>query len=111
MLMTDSHPHPTGAPDQAAPAAPEAAGKPPRRKFNITVYEAWCKRCGICVAFCPAGALRAHETTQQVLTNQAKCTGCRQCEWRCPDFAIVIRPAGQKPAAPAAPAGKAEGKE
>ena len=73
---------------------PEPAAKPVRRRnFHITVYEAWCKKCGICVAFCPAGALREHETTQQVLGTDAKCTGCRQCEWRCPDFAIVIKPA------------------
>jgi 2-oxoglutarate ferredoxin oxidoreductase subunit delta len=91
---------------------PEAAAKPARRRnFRITVYEAWCKKCGICVAFCPAGALREHETTQQVLGTDAKCTGCRQCEWRCPDFAIVIKPAAAQQSDSLTAGNKAEGKE
>ena len=90
----------------------EGAAKPVRRRnFRITVYEAWCKKCGICVAFCPAGALSEHEKTQQVLTNAAKCTGCHQCEWRCPDFAIVIKPAATKQSDIATSGTKAEGKE
>ena|ERR1039457_4446173 len=91
---------------------PVTVAKPVRRRnFRITVYEAWCKKCGICVAFCPAGALREHETTQQVLSTAAKCTGCRQCEWRCPDFAIVIKPAAAKQADSLTSGYKAEGKE
>jgi NAD-dependent dihydropyrimidine dehydrogenase PreA subunit len=91
---------------------PEAAAKPVRRRsFRITVYEAWCKKCGICVAFCPASALREHETTQQVLSTAAKCTGCRQCEWRCPDFAIVIKPAAAEPSDSLTAGNKSEGEE
>lgn len=97
-MTAASHPHPTnpekseaGGKDAPAPA-PEAVAKPVRRRsFHVTVYEAWCKKCGICVAFCPAGALRENATTQQVIGTDAKCIGCRQCEWRCPDFAIIIK--------------------
>jgi len=28
-----------------------------KEKHNIEVYKSWCKKCGICVAFCPAGVL------------------------------------------------------
>jgi NAD-dependent dihydropyrimidine dehydrogenase PreA subunit len=107
-LNQKTNPEKSTISDQGSAASPPAvAAKPARRReFRITVYEAWCKKCGICVAFCPAGALREHETTQQVLGTDAKCTGCRQCEWRCPDFAIVIKPAGG-----VAAGSKAEGKE
>lgn len=97
---------------EAAVNPPEVALKPTRRKeFSITIYEAWCKKCGICVAFCPAGALSEHKTTQQVLSNAAKCSGCRQCEWRCPDFAIIIKPATKRQAASLASSNKTAGKE
>ncbi|NOY44150.1 MAG: hypothetical protein GXP50_01655, partial [Deltaproteobacteria bacterium] len=36
-----------------APAAPAA----PPKENPITVYEAWCKKCGICIAFCPKNVL------------------------------------------------------
>ncbi len=117
-MTAASHPTPLdsekadAAVQDAAAKAPEAAAKPTRRRnFHITVYEAWCKKCGICVAFCPAGALREHEKTQQVLGTDAKCTGCRQCEWRCPDYAIVIKPTSAPKADGLTSDSKSEGKE
>jgi 2-oxoglutarate ferredoxin oxidoreductase subunit delta len=29
---------------------------------KIDIFKAWCKACGICVAFCPTGALAKDET-------------------------------------------------
>ena len=55
------------------------------------VFEAWCKRCGICVAFCPTQALTSDKDGLPVLTYPEKCTLCRMCELRCPDFAITVR--------------------
>ncbi len=60
-------------------------------KFNIEIFKSWCKKCGICVAFCPVEALGQDETGTPFVKNPEKCTGCQMCELRCPDFAITLR--------------------
>jgi 2-oxoglutarate ferredoxin oxidoreductase subunit delta len=60
-------------------------------KHAIEVYKSWCKRCGICVAFCPAGVLAQDESGVPYVKDLEKCTGCQLCELRCPDFAINVR--------------------
>ena len=55
------------------------------------VFEAWCKKCGICVAFCPTGALTSDKDGLPILTYPEKCTLCGMCELRCPDFAIAVK--------------------
>lgn len=62
-----------------------------RGKFNIEIFKSWCKKCGICVAFCPVEALEQDETGTPFVKNPEKCTGCQMCELRCPDFAITLR--------------------
>jgi 2-oxoglutarate ferredoxin oxidoreductase subunit delta len=67
---------------------------PPKEKEELEkvhVFEAWCKKCGICVAFCPTGALTSDANGLPVLTYPEKCTQCMLCELRCPDFAITVR--------------------
>ncbi len=63
---------------------------------KVHVYEAWCKKCGICVAFCPTSALTSDENGLPILTYPEKCTLCGMCELRCPDFAIAVRPREKK---------------
>jgi len=58
---------------------------------KIRVFEAWCKKCGICVAFCPTGALTSNKDGLPVLTCPEKCTLCGMGELRCPDFAIAVK--------------------
>jgi 2-oxoglutarate ferredoxin oxidoreductase subunit delta len=58
---------------------------------KIHVFEAWCKKCGICVAFCPTGALTSDKDGLPILTYPEKCTLCGMCELRCPDFAIAVK--------------------
>jgi 2-oxoglutarate ferredoxin oxidoreductase subunit delta len=58
---------------------------------KIRVFEAWCKKCGICVAFCPTGALVSNQEGLPVLAYPEKCTLCGICELRCPDFAIAVK--------------------
>ena len=61
-----------------------------KEKHVIEVYKSWCKKCGICVAFCPAGVLAEDETGAPYAKEPDKCTGCQLCALRCPDFAINV---------------------
>lgn len=56
---------------------------------KIVIKPAWCKGCGICVAFCPTKAL-ALENDKVVMTDVDKCIQCGMCELRCPDYAIYL---------------------
>jgi len=51
----------------------------------------WCKRCDICVKFCPERCLSLDEQQIAVLHDPDKCTLCRICERLCPDFAIELK--------------------
>ena len=57
---------------------------------SIDIYNAWCKACGICAAFCPTGALARDESGRPYVKDIDKCTNCGLCEIRCPDFAITV---------------------
>jgi 2-oxoglutarate ferredoxin oxidoreductase subunit delta len=57
---------------------------------KIDIYKAWCKACGICVAFCPTGALAKDEAGNPYVKDIKKCISCGWCEIRCPDFAIRV---------------------
>lgn len=59
-------------------------------KAKIIIYKKWCKRCGICVAFCPKKALDVDQEGYPFLCNDEACTECGLCELRCPDFAVVL---------------------
>ena len=61
-----------------------------KEKYNIEVYKSWCKKCGICVAFCPAGVLALDDAGYPYAKEPDKCTGCQLCALRCPDFAINV---------------------
>ena len=60
------------------------------KRPNIDIFKAWCKACGICVAFCPTGALALDETGAPYVKDPEKCATCGLCELRCPDFAITV---------------------
>ena len=59
-------------------------------KKTLVVKKSWCKKCGICVEFCPVKILELKEDSIDV-TNPNKCIGCGQCEQRCPDYAIYLK--------------------
>jgi 2-oxoglutarate ferredoxin oxidoreductase subunit delta len=61
-------------------------------KTEIDIFKAWCKSCGICVAFCPSGALALDGSGAPFVKDAQKCVRCGQCELRCPDFAITVSP-------------------
>ncbi len=61
-----------------------------RRPKDVRVYQSWCKKCGICAAFCPTKALEIGPAGNPVWKHPDLCIGCRMCELRCPDFAIEV---------------------
>ena len=64
--------------------------KKKREEAKIDIFRAWCKACGICVAFCPTGALAKDEAGYPYVNDIEKCINCGWCEIRCPDFAITV---------------------
>ena len=60
-----------------------------KTKKTLIVDEAWCKGCGICVAFCPKSVLDLNNGKVYIKDREA-CIQCGQCELRCPDFAIYL---------------------
>lgn len=56
---------------------------------KVTINPAWCKGCGICVAFCPTNALEL-ENDKVTMVDVEKCIQCGMCELRCPDYAIYL---------------------
>lgn len=67
-----------------------AASKKGQTKIHI--YPDWCKGCGLCMAFCPAGVLQADQSGKAVVADESECINCGYCELHCPDFAIVLTP-------------------
>jgi|YelNatPaOPRAMG01_1025707.scaffolds.fasta_scaffold28201_4 2-oxoglutarate ferredoxin oxidoreductase subunit delta len=59
-------------------------------KFRVVIYPRWCKKCGICVAFCPKNALGFDSQGVPYLANPAECTGCELCAMMCPDLAVEV---------------------
>ena len=56
---------------------------------ELKINQAWCKGCGICVAFCPKDALEMVDG-KAVLKIENDCIMCGLCEQRCPDYAIYV---------------------
>ncbi len=56
---------------------------------KLVLNAAWCKGCGICVAFCPKNVLDI-QNEKVMIKNEADCVYCGQCEQRCPDYAIYV---------------------
>jgi 2-oxoglutarate ferredoxin oxidoreductase subunit delta len=56
---------------------------------KLVLNSAWCKGCGICVAFCPKEALELKDEKVQ-RKEGTECVLCGMCELRCPDYAIYI---------------------
>ena len=62
-----------------------------KKNFEVEFYRDWCKGCGICAAFCPAGALSMNDKGEPEIDKPELCTGCTWCEIRCPDFSVRVK--------------------
>ena len=64
--------------------------------LRIVIDTKHCKGCGLCVAFCPKGALRmarsisARGINPAEVVDETVCVGCLNCTLMCPDAAIKI---------------------
>ena len=59
--------------------------------MSLKVHVNRCKGCGICVEFCPRKVLAVNQHEKVEVVNESACIQCRQCELRCPDFAIFVQ--------------------
>jgi 2-oxoglutarate ferredoxin oxidoreductase subunit delta len=73
----------------APPSAEEA--EPHHQAYDIDIYRAWCKQCGLGAAFCTRDCLALNGEGAPMVVKPEHCTGCGWCELHCPDFAISVR--------------------
>jgi 2-oxoglutarate ferredoxin oxidoreductase subunit delta len=81
---------------EAATLETNNGNKKLKKEYTHTIFRDWCKRCGICVAFCPKKVFVRNEDGMPEISNPTACIGCRFCELHCPDFAISIKQNGSR---------------
>jgi 2-oxoglutarate ferredoxin oxidoreductase subunit delta len=59
--------------------------------MSLKIHSNRCKGCGICVEFCPKKVLGINQLEKVEVVNEQDCILCRQCEMRCPDYAIFVK--------------------
>lgn len=57
--------------------------------MSLKIETKRCKRCGICVTFCPKKVLKVNEIEKVEIFDESNCIGCKQCELRCPDLELL----------------------
>jgi 2-oxoglutarate ferredoxin oxidoreductase subunit delta len=50
-----------------------------------------CKRCGLCIHYCPKNVLVGDSLGRPTVDAPEKCVSCKVCEYRCPDYAIYVQ--------------------
>ncbi len=59
------------------------------KESPVYIYYTWCKKCGICVEFCPTHCLGSKPDGSPFVEHPEKCIHCETCDRLCPDFAIT----------------------
>ncbi len=67
----------------------EARLTPEDKELKLKFIYEWCKRCGICIEFCPVKAIDEKPDGSPYLDDPGKCVLCGTCWLMCPDMAIV----------------------
>lgn len=57
---------------------------------EIVINRGYCKKCGICIAVCPADVYAAGPDGSPQVVQPDRCIWCERCEIYCPDFAIQL---------------------
>lgn len=57
---------------------------------NISIDNDLCKKCNICVEFCPKQVFNVNKDGYIIPEYASKCIGCKLCVSRCPDFALTV---------------------
>ena len=70
--------------------------KKPKKTPYLWINKAWCKRCRICIEFCPTKVYEMDSKGYPKIAHIDKCTVCGLCSLWCPDWAIVDNPEDQK---------------
>jgi 2-oxoglutarate ferredoxin oxidoreductase subunit delta len=68
--------------------------KKDRRAFDVLIDPGRCRSCAVCwdEDVCEPRVLGFEPPfNKAIVVDLDACTGCRQCEWLCPDWAIVVR--------------------
>ena len=60
----------------------------PTLRGGVSVFEKFCKSCGLCVAACPVAALSMGE--DRVEADASRCIGCQTCVLACPFGAMDV---------------------
>jgi 2-oxoglutarate ferredoxin oxidoreductase subunit delta len=69
-----------------------------KEKFSLFLDKNRCGGCQMCISLCPTGILELSDELNmriayvpQVKEGKGEyCTGCRRCEYGCPDWCIYV---------------------
>lgn len=77
-------------------------------EYKITNDAERCKKCGLCVAFCPCDMLGVGEDGRPEVLDIESCIGCMTCSGNCPTRALSVESLGGKAYDPYADEPRAE---